>query len=132
MENVNELLPVIEENKIVLICDDSIFTLHSMERGLKKYYNIITTTSGYDALNKINLYHPDIILLDLNMAGLTGFDVIKEIKSRGNTKYIPIIVITGVENDKCKSIALEMGIAEYFEKPVNLEILIETIEKHIN
>lgn len=122
--------PISEEKKVVLVCDDSKCCLQAMKRILTDRYHVITASSGYEAVSFASLYSPDIIILDIMMYGMTGFEVIKKLKKIGNTKYIPVIFLTGYPDAKYRDDSFALGAVEYMAKPFDLQLMIDAIERH--
>lgn len=121
-------IPAIQDKKIILVCDDSKTTLHSLKSALSNYYHVITAASGYEALSFAILYCPDIILMDIMMYGMNGFETIIKLKSNMITKEIPVIFLSGLEESKYKEKGFELGAEEYLSKPFNMSDVIEKIE----
>jgi diguanylate cyclase (GGDEF)-like protein len=86
---------------------------------LQQEYEICTVEDGTDALKKAEEMLPDIILLDILMPGVDGFDVITRLKSSGKTKDIPVIFITGVSDNESEIKGLAAGAVDYIHKPLN-------------
>lgn len=99
--------------KILLIEDDKdqIFLYQAVFR--MNGFDIESTVSGKVGLDLIKSEHPDLVLLDLNMEGMSGEEVIKKMKENSETKNIPIIVLTNMDKNKFKDQVLKLG-AEYF------------------
>lgn len=123
-----EIDSIINDKKVVLICDDSKTCLQSMKRALQGRYHIITASSGYEALSFAILYSPDIVLMDVMMYGMDGFEAFRKMKRNVNTADIPVIFVSGLHEKKEDGLAL--GAVEWIDKPVNMRNLIESIEYH--
>lgn len=92
-------------------------------------YTVITATSGEKALELVKKESPNIIILDIRMPGVTGMDVLKEVK-----KTYPktrVIMLTGVEDDATKNMALGLGASGYLTKPYSYSELLEMSRKLI-
>ncbi|MCK4796724.1 MAG: response regulator [Spirochaetes bacterium] len=121
----------------ILIVDDDKMTLNFFYITLSKLgFEVIRAEDGEDALEKVKLYSPDLVLLDNILPKLTGFDVTrrirktKEFKTYRNT---PIIMFSALNEPKDKVRGLEMGVDDYITKPFNFsEVLarIRTIFRH--
>jgi putative two-component system response regulator len=107
--------------KIYLIDDDEIH-LTTDELFLKDEYEVYKAKSGQEALEYItsNKFIPNIILLDLIMPNMTGWDVFKRLREIDFLKNVPIAFLTSVVEDAEKKKAYKMGIADYIEKPFNM------------
>jgi putative two-component system response regulator len=120
--------------KKILIVDDEEDFLFSVKNGLEYItdeYKIQTANNGEKCLNILNKETPDLILLDLMMPNMNGWQVLDTI--RGNLKWrdIPIFLITATENPEFKKTAEELGIT-YIEKPFTNYWLKEKIDNFFN
>lgn len=123
-------VPMFYDKKVVLVCDDSKCCLNAMKRVLQDKYHVITASSGYEAVSFASLYSPDIIILDILMYGMNGFEVISRLKKMCNTKYIPVVFLTGSNSEENKQEGLRLGAVDYLYKPFDVTILLDIIEKH--
>ncbi len=112
----------------ILIVDDSTANNILLENLFESYgyesYSVLESDSVLDA---IHTYKPDIILLDIMMPGLTGFDILKLMKR--HSINIPAIILTAYKNNDYEKQAKELGAVEYFSKPFNQKELIKTIKE---
>jgi len=116
--------------KEILIIDDSETNIFLLESVLSEYgYNVTSTLNAQEAFKLIDKKKPDLILLDLLMPDISGFDFAKMLKDNPITSHIPIIVISALSDEKSHNSTAELGITEYFEKPVVLTSLIQKIEE---
>ncbi len=106
-----------ENNKTILLVDDDL-TLREMyeERMKVEGFKIIQATNGEEALGKARENKPDIILLDIMMPKVNGFDVLKELKSNPELKDIPVIVLTALIQDVDRVQGKKLGAADYIVK----------------
>lgn len=108
----------------VLIVDDEEVNIRLIEAYLNKEYEIITAQSGKEALEKIREDKPDIVLLDIMMPQISGYDVCKSIKEKDATRFIPVVMITALSGVEAKIKAIEIGADDYLTKPINrIELL---------
>jgi DNA-binding response OmpR family regulator len=107
--------------KIYLIDDDEIH-LTTAELFLQDEYEVHKAKSGQEALDYItnNKFVPHIILLDLVMPNMTGWDVFKKLRQIDFLKNVPIAFVTSTVEDEERKKAFKMGIAEYIMKPFNM------------
>lgn len=110
--------------KIVIIEDDRI-TLSTITKFLKKYdYSITTAQDGEEGLSLVRKEIPDLILLDVIMPVMNGFEVFAEIMSDENLKNIPILFLTNLDDIRRKKEVLEQGAVDYIVKSnIDLEDL---------
>ena len=103
----------------VLIVDDEPLNVKLFEAMLSSdNREIIKAYNGEQALEKVNKEIPDLILLDVMMPGIDGFEVTRRLKGNGETKDIPIILITAMDNADYKAIGHEAGADEFLNKPI--------------
>lgn len=121
----------------ILIVDDDRITLDFFDIVLSKLqFTVIKATDGIEALKKIKLYSPDLMLLDNKLPKLSGLDVTRRIRRSKNFKQyrnMPIIMFSALDDPKDKVIGLETGVDDYITKPFNFsEVLarIRTILRH--
>ena len=117
-----------KENKI-LVVDDSTTNIVLLEAVLnEKGYTIQTALNAKEAYALIEKDPPDVILLDLLMPRISGFDFLKEIRSKETTKHIPVIVVSAVTDEENIEKILAMGATDYIKKPIDLQYLVEKVE----
>ncbi|WMW21315.1 response regulator [Methanolobus mangrovi] len=108
----------------ILIVDDEMDALLALKVALEaEGYNIVEAKDGYEAIDKVHSEIPDVILLDLMIPGIDGFEVCKQLKSDSMYNHIPVIMLTarGEVDDKVEGI--ELGADDYVTKPFNLKEL---------
>jgi DNA-binding response OmpR family regulator len=119
--------------KRILIVDDSNTNVILLDAILgNRGYDIIKTTSVKEASPYLEDTPPDLILLDLLMPKISGYQFLEEIRKNKKTKNIPVLVITAVTEEESKVRTKKLGIADYIEKPINIQALITKVEKILN
>ena len=103
----------------LLIVDDEPQSIEMIAHMLGQEYEILAATNGDDALDIATQYLPDLILLDVAMTGLDGYEVCRLLKGDASTRDIPVIFITIMAGDMFEKKALELGAADYILKPMN-------------
>ena len=105
--------------KILMIDDEKDFAM-VVKRNLEARgeYSVIVATDGRSGISAAIQHRPDLILLDIIMPGVGGFDVLKELKSKESTVSIPVIMLTAVGTEEAKEKALSMFNEDYITKPV--------------
>ena len=112
------IMPSTRDAKILVVDDDTI-NLKLYSRILEdEGYECIRADSGGDALNKVISYSPDLILLDIMMPGIDGFEVAKKLKNSLKTSTTPIIMVTALTDQKSKERGLAIGVEDFLHKPV--------------
>ena len=130
LNKVNRLLK--GDRKHILIVDDDNAFASSLDMSLRKYgCSTIIAENGKQALDKAAEKQPDLILLDIKMPDMDGYDVIKALKNQPATANIPIILMTGYEIDGGQVKALTLGANDYVNKSEGFDRLFESIEKII-
>jgi putative two-component system response regulator len=105
----------------ILVVDD----FPDNHRLIKTYfinepYEIVSASNGYEAMHMVEKDTPDLILLDLIMPGIDGFEVCKRLKGNPDTFLIPIIMITALEDSSNKIRGIELGVDDFITKPIQL------------
>ena len=118
------------QGETVLIVDDDVSIRVLLSQYLQeKGYRAVEAVDGKDAIGKTRAMMPDLILLDIMMPDLSGYDVLRVLKNDDTTREIPVIVISALENrDK----GLMLGAADYITKPVDEERLFDSIQRVMN
>jgi len=117
--------------KILLVEDNELNRDMLSRRLIRKEFNVVCAIDGQMGIDMASSEKPDIILMDLSLPVIDGWQAIKELKSNDETADIPIIVLTAhaMEGDKEK--AMETGCDDYDTKPVNFERLLSKINKFV-
>lgn len=105
-----------DRQKILLI-DDTPAILHVLNNILKDDYGILVAKSGEQGIISAKKFLPDLILLDVLMPGLSGYEVLEMLKSDETTKSIPVVLISGMDSDEDELKGYELGAADYIKKP---------------
>ncbi len=110
-------------NNTILIVDDTKTNIDVLVQILKNDYKLGVTLNGKDAIRFAKANQPDLILLDIVMPKMDGFQVCKKLKSGSKTKAIPVIFITAVDKPGYKKKCFKYGGVDYITKPfVNREV----------
>lgn len=117
--------------KHILLVDDNAASLNHAENIVKSTYKVTCLTSGATALKFLQKQCPDLILLDINMPGMSGFDVVKEIKLMPHIKKIPIIFITSQSDPETEGLALSLGVQDFISKPMVPQTAMSRIKMHL-
>ncbi len=129
MPSIEEAAAAEKQMPTVMIVDDSITVRKVTERLLKRYnYNIITAKDGVDALTVMLEQTPDIMLLDVEMPRMDGYELATTMRNDERLKTIPIIMITSRTGDKHRQRAFNIGVDQYMGKPYQEQELIENIQ----
>jgi len=120
-----------EKKKIVLVIDDDLMLLDLIQKMLGKEYEIQTVTSASTALNFMNAHNVDVILLDIEMPNISGFDFLFDIRKIPSYMKVPIIIVSGNTGQEFFKKARSSSAFDVLTKPVKKEVLIDTIEKSL-
>jgi PAS domain S-box-containing protein len=116
----------------ILIVDDEPINLDVLNRCLNKAgLKTVIANSGEAALKRVKHIKPDLILLDVNMPGMDGFEAYRRLKAIDAVKDVPIIFLTANTNTKAKVKGLEMGAVDYITKPFHPEEIVLRVNKHL-
>jgi len=118
------------ENKTILIVDDTVANLDILGELLKKY-DVIDATNGEDALEILEDEKVDLILLDIMMPDMDGYEVCSRLKNNSNTKDIPIIFITAKTDEDSIEKAYEIGGIDYVTKPFRPKELLARVKREL-
>ncbi len=125
-QTVDELR--IQEQKKILIVDDQPYeTLIIGNYLVEENYQVITANSGLDALDKIMINQPDMVLLDVMMPGMDGFEVCRRIKNDPQSVLMPVVLITALEGQSDRIEGIKAGADEFLSKPINREELLARV-----
>ncbi|MBC3917785.1 response regulator [Undibacterium sp. CY18W] len=112
----------------VMVVDDSLTVRRVTQRLLaREGYQVILAKDGIDALEQLQSVTPDVMLVDIEMPRMDGFDLTRNVRSDARTSHIPIIMITSRTADKHRNYAKELGVNEYFGKPYQEDDLLGAI-----
>jgi len=115
----------------ILITDDEKFNLDILGSILSPHYNILISKNGTRALELARTNAPDLILLDVMMPDMTGFEVITKLKESNDTVNIPVIFITGLTDPADEEKGFFLGAVDYITKPFNRAIVKARVNTHI-
>ncbi|MDA3943864.1 MAG: response regulator [Bacteroidetes bacterium] len=115
--------------KKILVMDDELSIRMLLENFLSKTYDVITKNDGMEGIKWMEEGNmPDLIVADILMPNLDGYDFIKNIRSSGFFKDVPLIMLSGIESSQEKVKCLKLGANDYMVKPFNPEELSVRIE----
>ena len=121
-----------DKRALVLVVDDAAPTLRLCVGLLGEQYDVRLAKSGKMAMVALKRMRPDVILLDIEMPDMTGFEIMLEIKKDPSLKDIPVIFVTSHANEKLVVKAAEYGAVDYVVKPFNPDALRRKIQKAVN
>ena len=120
------------EKKRLLLVDDAAENLRILGESLRDTYTIMFARNGQDALRLANGdLQPDIILLDVVMPGMDGYEVCRRLKKANRTKNIPIMFITAQNEEANEALALSLGVEDYIKKPFQISIVRNRVDNQL-
>lgn len=120
----------VDEEVTVMVVDDSITIRKVTTRFLERNnYKVVTAKDGVDALQKLQKIMPNVLLLDIEMPRMDGYELAAQMRKEERLANIPIIMITSRTGDKHRNRAIELGVNCYLGKPYNEAQLLERIER---
>ena len=115
--------------KRILLIDDSLIQHRLIQTMLKDYYELLTCTSGLDGIRIAKTEQPDLILLDYDMPIMSGRETLRRLQQKEETKGIPVVFLTGVNERKDVGAVLKLRPQGYLLKPVEQNGLLQVIKK---
>jgi putative two-component system response regulator len=120
-----------ENNKKIILVDDNPSNLRTGKNVLSEKYEVYTAPSAAKLFSFLNDIKPALILLDINMPEMNGYEAIKVLKAKDNTKDIPVIFLTGKTDAENELTGLDLGAIDYITKPFMPPLLLKRIEVHL-
>lgn len=118
-----------EKEPLILLVDDEPGNLKLIQMILKQDYRIAAVTSGKMALTFLERNIPDLILLDINMPEMSGWDTIEKIHAREESRKVPVIFLTGDNDAETESRCFAVGAVDFIGKPFVPQVLIERVRR---
>ena len=114
--------------KKVLVVDDSPTDTHLLTEMLRKHgYTVVTAANGEDGISKAKTEKPDLVLMDIVMPGMSGFEATRAISKNAETASIPVIICSTKGQETDKAWGLRQGAKDYIVKPITEKVLLEKI-----
>ena len=118
---------------LILIVDDSSTARTAYKTLLERRgHRVLLADDGFKALEMLQEVIPDLILLDLLMPGMAGYEVLKRIREELHITKIPIVVVTSVSEDASRYMVLDHGADDYLVKPFSYNEFFSVIERYLN
>jgi CheY-like chemotaxis protein len=118
------------EKKVVILVDDNPANLRIGKNVLSEKYTVATAPSAAKLFSLLETNHPAVILLDIDMPEMDGYGAIEVLKSKPETKTIPVIFLTGMADSREEEKGRALGAVDYITKPFDPQALIACIERH--
>jgi len=118
--------------KIVFIVDDNDTNLTMAEDALAEQYRVIALSSAAKMFKALEKFRPDLILLDVEMPEMNGFEAMEALKANDQYADIPVIFLTALSDASSEARGIELGAADFIMKPFSVPVLINRIKYHMN
>lgn len=118
--------------KTILVVDDTETNIDILLDILDEDFEVSVATDGESCLEFIEEELPDLILLDIMMPGMDGYEVCGRLKADGRTSNIPIVFITAKDDESDRKKGLELGALDYIAKPFDTATVKSTVEKYLS
>jgi len=122
----------------ILIVDDDRAMLEMMKQTLGPYYEVLSASSGSEALQMLRsacaagTALPDLILLDIDMPGMNGYEVLEQLARHEDLKKIPVVFLTGLTDEQAEMKGLSRNVLDYLKKPVGMRVLLMRVQHYLN
>jgi chemosensory pili system protein ChpA (sensor histidine kinase/response regulator) len=117
---------------LIMVVDDSLTVRRVTQRLLERNgYDVMLAKDGVDALRQLQDAVPDVMLVDIEMPRMDGFDLTRNVRAAATTREVPIIMITSRTAEKHRAVAVDLGVNEYLGKPYQEDQLLGLIRDYI-
>ena len=132
---IGNVLPVSsvleQQTPLILVVDDSITVRRVTQRMLQREgFRVVLAVDGLQAIEKLNQEIPAVVLSDIEMPRMDGFDLVRNIRADSKLKHLPVVMITSRIAEKHRDLAMELGVNDYLGKPYSEEGLLAVLRQH--
>jgi CheY-like chemotaxis protein len=121
-----------QRKRSILVVDDEPTWLLVMSRYLTSQgYSVHIANSGAEALSALSSFTPDLILSDVRMPDMNGFDFVETLKKHPAMKTTPVVFISAIDDFDARRVARDVGAADYFVKPLDEHDVVSILKKHL-
>lgn len=121
-----------DKKHTVLVVDDTVENIDILNSILGNDFKVKVALNGEKALKIAQKKPPDIILLDVMMPEMDGYEVCRRLKANEETKEIPVVFVTGHQDEEERKKGLELGAVDYLTKPVDPALVMEKVKTYLN
>lgn len=119
--------------RTILVVDDSATVRKFVAISLDMQgFHVLTATDGIDALEKLPHETPDLIITDLNMPNMDGFELIRTLRENPQYKDLPVIILTSLTDSVSKAQGAQLGVKSFLQKPFSLEKIQYEVSKYLS
>jgi two-component system cell cycle response regulator len=116
----------------VLVVDDNLFNVKLLEARLQiAAYEVATAFGGEEALAKVAAFKPDLVLLDVMMPGMDGYEVCRRLRANPQTSRLPVVLVTALDKESDRATGREAGADDFLTKPVEDDVLFPAIRRQL-
>ncbi len=126
------MLEIEEAKPTLLLVDDEPVNLRVLKQLLASDYQLVFAKNGEEALKLAFTRQPNLVLLDVMMPGLTGFEVCRKLKAKNETKHIPVIFVTALNDEHDEAEGFDAGAVDYIIKPISPAIVKARVKNHLS
>jgi len=119
-------------NGPILCADDEPYNLGILRMALKEEHSLVFARSGQETLQAVDKHNPALILLDVQMPDMDGYEVCRRLKSNNRTQDIPVIFVTGMTQEVDERAGFDVGAVDYIAKPVSVPIVQARVRTHLS
>jgi putative two-component system response regulator len=119
------------ERKKIIAVDDNPENLSALKNTLKDIYGVYPSPSASGMFELLEHIKPDLILLDVEMPEMNGYEAIKKLKSDAQFRDIPVIFLTSMSDEQSKMEGISLGAVDYIHKPFDTPLLLQRLEKNL-
>jgi len=123
--------PSSDERPRILVVDDQPTNIQTLYQVLKGDYDVAMATNGSQAIELCQRRPPDLVLLDVVMPGIDGFEVCRRLKTDPATRDVPVIFVTARDSTEDETLGLEVGAVDFIAKPVNPPVVRARVRTHV-
>ncbi|WP_218312519.1 response regulator [Alteromonas antoniana] len=116
----------------ILLVDDEPVNLRVLKQLLGQHYSLVFAKNGEEALRLASEQHPNLILLDVMMPGMTGFEVCQRLKQHDATSAIPVIFVTALNEEHDEAEGFNVGGVDYITKPISPTVVLARVKTHLS
>lgn len=120
-----------ETKAVILAVDDTPENLDVVKGVLAPQHTVRVAINGMVALKIAEKQLPDLVLLDINMPGMDGFEVCRQLKNNSSTAHIPVIFLTADMDGNSREKGLSLGAVDYVTKPIDPSALVASVDRHL-
>lgn len=121
-----------EDLPVILLVDDEPTNLRVLRTVLNDLYRLLFAKNGQEALQLAAEHQPDLVLLDVMMPGMTGFEVCTALKANNQTQHIPVIFVTALRDEIDETQGFDVGAVDYITKPISPAVVRARVKTHLS